>query len=147
MVIPLVSVTEKLESDKKELQLSINSFDNPTELTGIKAWSQLVLHLIFMKPGTHPTHPEMGIDLESYQFDFMDDAISSLSAAIINQQGKYLKDVPLTAVVIQPAEVNGERILLIQLTFTDSNRGTANSVIAINATPTSRHFLDFDISW
>lgn len=147
-VIPdMIEAISKTESDKKELQLSINSFDNPTELTGIKAWSQLILQLLFMTPGTYPTLPEMGVGIENYQFEFVDNVLSPLSASIIEQQRTYLSDIPLVAVTVEPATVNNETILLIQLTFDLGRDGSGNSVIAVNATPTSRHFLDFDISW
>lgn len=136
----------KLESSKKELQLSVNSFDNPTELTDVKAWSQLVLQLIFLDPGTFPSYPEMGVGIRNYEFEFMDDVMSELSAKILNQKNLYLKDLPLSAVTINKTTIKGEAILLIQLTFTVSGQN-ANSVIAINASPSSRHFLDFEISW
>lgn len=143
----MISATSVLESNKKELQLSINSFDNPTELTGIKAWSQLMLQLIFMEPGTYPSLPDMGVGIESYQYDFMDDILSQLSAKIIQQQRDYLSDIPLTAVTIEPRTVNGETIMLIQLSFDLGRQGEGTSVIAVNASPSSRHFLDFDVSW
>ncbi len=143
----MISATGTLESNKKELQLSINSFDNPTELTGIKAWSQLILQLIFMEPGTYPSLPEMGVGIENYQYDFLPDILSQLASSIIQQQRTYLSDVPLTGVTVEPREVNGEIIMLIQLTFDAGREGEQNSVIAINASPKSRHFLDFDISW
>ena len=142
----MISPVSTLESNKKELQLSINSFDNPTELTGIKAWSQLILQLIFMQPGTYPSLPEMGVGIEDYQYDFMDDVLSQLAADIIQQQRTYLSDIPLTAVTVEPRDVRGETIMLIMLTF-DVERGEQTSVIAVNASPKSRHFLDFDVSW
>lgn len=142
----MTNVFEKLESSKIELQLSINAFDNPTELTGIKAWSQLILQLIFLEPGTIPSYPEMGIGIRNFESEFLDDAIAELNARIINQKNLYLKDVPLSGVTTVKREINGESVLLVQLTFSVSGQNQ-NSVIAINATPESKHFLDFDVSW
>ena len=143
----MVDTFSSMESNKRELQLSINSFDNPTELSDVKAWSQLILQLLFLEPGTYPSIPEMGIGIEKYQYDFIDEVVSELSAAILNQQQTYLKDIPLTSVQVAPATVNKETILLIQLTF-DAGRGSEQkSVIAVNASPKSRNFLDFDVSW
>ena len=136
------------EYRKKELQLSINSFDNPTELSGPEAWAQLILQLLFLEPGSYPTYPDMGIGLENYQFDYLDDVIRKLSADIIDQQSKYLPDIPLVDVSLEPRDYNGEKILMIYLTFnSDMNGNDDRQVIAINATPTSRHFLDFEVSW
>lgn len=133
-----------LESSKAEVVLGINSFDKPEELTDVKAWSQLMLNLIFLKPGSYPSIPEMGVGIENYQYDFMDDTISELSAKIITQQQTYLPDIPLSTVNVQKIEQNGQPILIVQLFFT-TNSGAASSAIAINST--SRNFLDFDVSW
>ena len=142
----MIDANSKLESNKKELQLSINSFDNPTELSDLKAWSQLILELIFLEPGTFPSYPEMGVGIENYDFDFIDEAVTDLTSKITEQQTKYLKDVPLTAVTIEPATVQGVVVLLIQLTFT-TPAGSANSAIAIKKSSTSRNYLDFEVSW
>ena len=133
-----------LECDKAEAAIEINSFDKPKELTGLAAWSQLMLNLIFLKPGTYPSMPEMGIGIENYQYDFMDDVIAELSAAITTQQQKYLPDVPLAGVQIGKVEQNGQPILLIQMMFNDSF-GSVSSAVAINTS--KRNFLDFEVSW
>lgn len=133
-----------LESSKTEKTLEINSFDKPKELTGLAAWSQLMLNLIFLKPGSYPSIPEMGVGIENYQYDFIDDAIAELSAVIVNQQQKYLPDVPLSGVQIGKVEQNGQQILVIQMLFNDEI-GTVSSAVAINTS--KRNFLDFEVSW
>ena len=133
-----------LESNKTEKTLEINSFDKPKELTGLAAWSQLMLNLIFLKPGSYPSIPEMGVGIENYQYDFIDDAIAELSAVIVNQQQKYLPDVPLSGVQIGKVEQNGQQILVIQMLFNDE-LGTVSSAVAINTS--KRNFLDFEVSW
>lgn len=143
----MIDTIGKLESNKKELQLGINSFDNPTELTGIKAWSQLMFQLIFLMPGTYPSMPEMGVGIENYQFDFIDDVVRTLNTSIIEQQRTYLSDIPLTSVTVEPSTINGETILFIYLTFTMTDGQSEASVIAVNASSNSRHFLDFATSW
>ena len=142
----MVDTLAAAEARRRELQLAVNSFDNPTELSGIQAWSQLMLHLIFLRPGTYPTLPEMGVDIESYQYDFIDEAVPALISAITRQQQTYLPDIPLSEVTVVPQTIQGEVVLFIALTF-DTASGQARSAIAINASPTSRHFLDFDVSW
>lgn len=133
-----------LESNKIESTLDINSFDKPKELSGIAAWSQLILNLLFLKPGTYPSMPEMGIGIENYQYDFLDDTIAQLQNAITKQQQEYLPDIPLTAVQISKIEQSGQPILIIQLLFT-VNGETESSAVAINMS--KRNFLTFDVSW
>lgn len=137
-------ISNPSESSKKEQLLDINSFDKPTELSGVAAWSQLLLNLIFLKPGTYPSLPEMGIGIEEYQYDFLDDAISALSAKITEQQKKYLPDIPLANVQITKVEQNGQPIMIIQLFF-NADSANASSAIAINTS--KRNFLDFEVSW
>ena len=135
-----------VESNKTELNLGINSFDNPTKLSELQAWSQLMLNLTFLRPGTFPSQPEMGVDIEKYQFDFIDDATAELSTKITDQQQKYLPDVPLTGVVISTTEYQKSPILLIQYIFSTRN-GNVASVVAVDMNSKGRNFLNFDISW
>ena len=64
----MVNTIGKLECDKLELQLGINSFDNPTQLSELKAWSQLMLNLIFLEKGTYPSLPDMGVGIQNYEY-------------------------------------------------------------------------------
>ena len=136
----------KLESKKIELNLGINSFDNPTKLSELQAWSQLMLNLTFLRPGTFPSQPEMGIDIENYQYDFIDDATAELSSKIISQQQTYLPDVPLTGVDISTTDYKGSKILLIKYVFS-THKGNVASVVAVDMSAKGRKFLNFDISW
>ena len=132
------------ESKKSEPVLEINSFDKPKELSGVNAWSQMMTNLLFLKPGSYPSIPEMGIGIEDYQYEFTDTAISELSAKITTQQQKYLPDIPLSDVQIIKTEHQGQPILLIQLIFNDDS-GPVSSAIALNTS--KRNFLDFEVSW
>lgn len=143
----MVDNIKKLESNKKELQLSINSFDRPTELLGPVAWSQLILNLLFMEPGTYPSMPDMGIGIENYEFEFLETALSSIRTDITTQQQKYLKDVPLDNVEVTTQQFKGDTILIIKLSFTDKGGNSTSTAIALNAEPTSKRYLEFDISW
>ena len=133
------------ESDKTELAIQINSFDKPTELNDVNAWSQLMLNLIFLKPGTYPSMPEMGVGIEDYQYDFLEEAVEELAAKINEQQSTYLPDIPLAGTQISKIDNNGHPVLLIKLFFNAPSGKTVASAIAINAE--SRKFIDFEISW
>ena len=133
-----------LESSKTETSLQINSFDKPTELNDVAAWSQLMLNLLFLKPGTYPSMPDMGIGIEQYQYEFLDDAIDELSAKIITQQQTYLPDIPLDNIQVSKYDNNGHPTLIILMNFTTS-AGSQSSAIAFDTS--KRNFLNFDISW
>lgn len=139
-----MQVTGPLESSKAELRLAINSFDKPDELSDVRAWSQLLLNLIFLRPGTYPSVPKMGVGIENYQYDFLDSAINELSAAIITQQQMYLPDIPLSGVQVSKVTHSGHEILIIHMMFTTSD-SQSDTAIAINTS--KRNFLDFEVSW
>ena len=86
----------------------------------------------------------MGVGIEDYQYDFLDDAIGALSTTISEQQKKYLPDIPLGGVQVSKVEQNGQPILIIQLFF-NTDSGSSNSAIAINVS--KRNFLEFEVSW
>lgn len=132
-----------LESDKKELVLGINVFDKPTELIGPKAWAQLLVNLCFLRPGTYPSQPMMGIGIQDYEYEFIDAAIERLQEEIPAQARQYLPDVPLESVEVKSTIVNGRDILII--IFNMYYRNTI--VSAAVAADVSNKIIDFDISW
>ena len=139
-----MSEISSLEFRKRELGLSLDSFAKPLEMSDATAWSQLMLNLIFLQPGTYPSIPEMGVGIENYQYDFVDEVISELSASIITQQQTYLPDIPLSGLKISQMELKGQPVLVIQMYFT-TKEGSYTNAIALNTR--NRKFLDFEVSW
>lgn len=140
-----MQVSGALESDKTELSLEIDSFDRPKELTKAAAWSQLILNVIFMKKGTYPSIPDLGIDIRQYDYEFMDVACDKLQADIAYQHQTYLPELPLVGVMVTSQQHKGQPIMLVQLQFQVSKTETETTAIAINTS--KRNFLDFDVSW
>ena len=66
-------MSDRLEAEKTELVLGINSFNKPAEKSGVEAWCKLITNLLFMAKGTYPTDPDMGCDIGQYEFAFIDD--------------------------------------------------------------------------
>lgn len=132
---------------KSELVLGLDSFDKPKTLKDVGAWSQLILNLLFLLPGTYPSLPNMGIGLQLYEYDFLDDAIDEISAKIEAQQQEYLPDIPLSEVNVTKyyPDNSQDPILLISLTFTTNENGSDTSVIALNTK--KNRFIEFEISW
>ncbi len=132
-----------LESSKKELSLGINVFNKPTELSGPNAWSQLILNLLFLRPGTYPSQPSMGIGIQDYDYEFLDAAITKLDTEINSQIRIYLPDIPLDGVSVQSTIYNGKTILMIVIQLV-VNGGIVTSVVASEV---SNKIIDFDVSW
>lgn len=137
-------MTTYTEASKKELLLGIDVFNKPAELIGKNAWSQLILNLLFLEPGTYPSMPEMGIGIKSYDYEYMDDVIIDLPSIIQNQVEIYLPDVPLTNVSANKiVSDNGQTWMILVFEFTDNGVVDASAV----ASEVGKKFLDFEISW
>jgi len=131
-----------LESSKKELILGLNSFNKPGEVIGKDAWIKLITYLMFMKKGSYPSCPTMGIGIQQYDYQFMDKVITDLQMDIQDQISTYLPDIPLESVSIDSSEINGQMILLITLTFID-NGLTDNAVVATIVAP---NIINFEVA-
>lgn len=132
------------EPNKKELLLSTNVFNKPTELIGKDAWARLVLNLLFMRKGTFPSMPNMGVGIQDYQYEFLDTAINSLNFEIEDQINTYLPDLPVSSVNVTSTEVDGQTILILVINFTD--KGTVDSTV-VAAAVSGMRLVDFEISW
>jgi len=136
-------MAEVLESEKKELTLSINDFDEPQEISGAESWATLAANLIFMKPSTLPTDPEMGFDIRRYDFAFIDDKRPEIEQGISDQIRTYFPELPLDNVDVTTQTMsNGIPLLVVVLTFTENGDRTT-SVIA--AEKSEKGVLNFSI--
>lgn len=132
-----------LEANKKELGLSTNVFNKATEYQGKTAWFQLILNLIFLRPGTYPSIPNMGVGLQDYEYEYIDDVKDSIRNKIEEQVNLFLPDVPLASVEVTSVEYEGKTILLIVISLEDNGQIVTGAV----ASEVTNHLIDFEISW
>ena len=132
-----------LEANKKELGLSTNVFNKATEYQGKTAWFQLILNLIFLRPGTYPSIPNMGVGLQDYEYEYIDDVKDNIRNKIEEQVNLFLPDVPLTSVEVTSVEYEGKTILLIVISLEDKGQIVTGAV----ASEVTNHLIDFEISW
>lgn len=133
----------ELEAHKKELGLGINVFNKPVEYQGKTAWFQLILNLLFLRPGTYPSIPSMGVGIQDYEYEYLDDVKDNIQASIQDQCKAFLPDVPLENVDIQSVDYEGKKIMLIVITLNDNGE----SVTAAVASEFTNKLIDFEISW
>ena len=132
-----------LEANKKELGLSTNVFNKATEYQGKTAWFQLILNLIFLRPGTYPSIPNMGVGLQDYEYEYIDDVKDNVRNKIEEQVNLFLPDVPLASVEVTSVEYEGKTILLIVISLEDNGQIVTGAV----ASEVTNHLIDFEISW
>lgn len=132
-----------LEANKKELGLSTNVFNKATEYQGKTAWFQLILNLIFLRPGTYPSIPNMGVGLQDYEYEYIDDVKDNIRNKIEEQVKLFLPDVPLASVEVSSVDYEGKTILLIVISLDDNGQIVTGAV----ASEITNRLIDFDISW
>lgn len=136
-------MTDRLDAEKKELSLSINSFNQPTELVGANAWAKLVTNLLFMKKGSYPTDPEMGCELQKYEFSYIDEVMDEIQEVISEQVRTYLPDIPLETVSVKKEFTQkGQPIMLIVLEFSYSDGELETAVVAAEK---SNNLINFEV--
>lgn len=132
------------EAQKKELLLGLNSFQQPAEVSGIAAWVKLITHLLFLRKGTYPSDPEMGIGIQTYDYAFIDDIARDLQEAITIQIRTYLPDIPFdSAVVDKTSTESGQVLLLVILNFVVNNGDLQTAVVAAES---SNNIINFEVS-
>ena len=132
-----------IEADKKELGIGTNVFNKPVEYKGKNAWFQLILNLIFLRPGTYPSMPTMGVGIQDYEYEYIDDVKDNIRNKIEEQVNLFLPDVPLASVEVTSVEYEGKTILLIVISLEDNGQIVTGAV----ASEVTNHLIDFEISW
>ena len=64
---------EQFQYLKYDVALDYDSMYKPKVLSSFESGIDMILTLLFMKPGQYPSIPELGIDIESYLFEYSDD--------------------------------------------------------------------------
>jgi len=102
-------------SNRREYRLNIDHYLKITEEIGLKSQLMHLMNILFMKPGTIQSCPEMGIDLNSYQFEFAtDDIIANINNKIREQFANYISpNLPYIEVSRNEESKDGKEILII----------------------------------
>ena len=85
----------------------------------------------------------MGIEIQKYEFDFIDNIKDELESTITEQIHSYLPSVPLTSVNLRSViSESGQPILLVVLEF--SYNGKLDS--AVVAAENSKNIINFKVA-
>jgi len=133
----------KMNAEKSELVIGVNSFDQPAELSEINGWSKLITRLLFMRKGTYPSDPDMGCELQRFEYAFIDDVSSEITNIIQSQVQTYLPDIPLTGISVDSdSSLPGRNVLLISLEFQVDDNQYETAVVAAEE---SRNLINFEV--
>mgnify|MGYP000211276729 CR=1 FL=1 len=82
------------EHQKAECTFEINPFNRPLELSGIEAWTRLILRLMFMEKGTYPSEPKMGCGITAEMYETIDVLKGTVRNIVESQIRQFLPDLP-----------------------------------------------------
>lgn len=99
-----------------ELDFSLDNFHNQKVLKNSEAYVRLIQRLLFMKKGTYPTIPDMGIDISSYRFTDLDMLTAGdLKNTIQEQIDTYIQGAPVQNVSISTIRLKDGIVLFIDI--------------------------------
>lgn len=95
----IISVKEEF---KKELSLEYDDYQKPLEKDNLMGLARLILNLLFLEPGTYPNSPEMGINIQKYQFELMTkDFEGTLQSKITEQIDTYISSSSIRQILVK----------------------------------------------
>jgi len=113
-----------VDERKTELKFALNNFNQPDTVTELPGVAQKFLNLLLTKPGTYPDHPDLGVDIEQYQFDFLDEkTCTKIEDRIRKQVDTYMPDSGISMIIVRPQTdpaTNRNTILGIAVSITNN---------------------------
>jgi len=95
-------IDQKAEELKDECLLEFDNFQNPATVNDLQGVATMIHSLMFLVPGTYPDCPEMGIAIQDYQFEILDDnMISKIRTKITDQINKYLPSITVRNIIVK----------------------------------------------
>ena len=83
--------------NQDELTFQVNDFRQPKVLTNYYQVAKRLQNLVLMKKGTMPNDYDMGLDINSYRFEYRNDKTQNLIKSDLQVQiDKYLPDIPVS---------------------------------------------------
>lgn len=90
------------ECKKKEFILDVNDFGQCESVSNLFALARQIQTLFFLEPNTYPNHPEMGIGIGNYKFDFLDSVtLTAIKNKAINQIAQYIPNNDVADVIVE----------------------------------------------
>lgn len=112
---------EEFQTLKYDVAFDTDSMSKPKVVSSFDLAINIVLTLLMMKPGQYPSIPELGIDIESYLFEYSDS--KTLPAEIKNKlydQCNRLEISGLNIEIFFDQTEDGTNALVIELTGTET---------------------------
>lgn len=114
-----------LDSEKNERTFSFSNYqDDLLTVSGAETVALLILNLLFTRPGNYPNSPDMGINIQKYKFEFIDNqTLSEIEHEINSQIDTYLSNTVIAQVSLSRSEDEEEKrnTIIVSITVTTSS--------------------------
>ena len=93
----------------KDIDFVMNEYGKLKEYTGANAAVLAIRNIILTKKGNFPLSPSLGLDIENYQFDFLDQTtVNQLKADLLSQINTFVPSLENVSVQVEIVEGNDE---------------------------------------
>lgn len=93
----------------KDIDFVMNEYGKLKEYTGANAAVLAIRNIILTKKGNFPLSPSLGLDIENYQFDFLDQTtVNQLKADLLSQINTYVPSLENVSVQVEIVEGNND---------------------------------------
>lgn len=90
------------EETKEELFFEFDGYRQPKTVDEIETVANMIHTLLFLEPGTYPDSPNMGIAIQNYEFELLNDTtITKIRKKITDQISTYLSNITLRDLVVK----------------------------------------------
>lgn len=97
----------------KDLTFNVSEYGVAEKTDGKYSVLEAVKNIILSRPGNFPMHPDIGVDLAKYEFEFLDDnTLSQIKTDIIRQVTENTTDVDDINIEVSKLEenINGQTV-------------------------------------
>ena len=99
---------------KSEVDFGVDNFGDPKLLSPDDTIVQLLLNILFMRPGQLPSMPHIGIDIRSKLYSFVDELdTEELKQDIISQCRALMPYLNLDTLSVNVVDYNNDSVLVI----------------------------------
>jgi hypothetical protein len=101
---------------KSEVDFGVDSFKKPKILNPKESVAQIILNLFMMRPGSMPSMPHIGINIQSYLYKMEEDLnVEGLKQQIFSQCTELLSFISIGDIQVSVVPYEGQYIMLVIL--------------------------------
>lgn len=141
-----MNITPELESLKNEESYLASAFNNSYKFNGVKGLALKLQDLILMEPGTNPSALDMGCNIRSFLFEFLDDAsLTMMNNLVTEQQRRFLpSDLIRSMNFIKSPKVDEPNTLYLFVHLNSEDDGYIPKYFAIGFSSNAKNNIKVD---